>query len=508
MEPTVVIIISVAAVAGVVAAVLASRRGRRRATSTDQDHLRMRAVYPDEREQMPLALQEELKGALLERDNAREQWHEAEKALAAERAEHQTRAQERDKQTTNLQAELQQSRLKRDDILQQLRKAEKELAAERAEHQARVQELAQARKSLDTEFKGLAAGVLRESTQSLLKQAKEQFSNHLQLSDTELAKREKAINNLVLPIQKSLEELGAHTREFEKDRIGAYNRLVSQIKTLQETTGGLSEALRSPNIRGQWAEQELLNILELSGLHQHIDFHPQHTISLADGQLRPDAVVNVPGGLKVIIDAKAPMENYLKAQEADSKEQRDLLLKHATAFSQHAKTLGGRDYAAALAGSPDFVLMFVPADPILDSAMKVQPTLWEDAWQKHRVLIATPGLLLAFLRTVAVAWQQQDMQEHAQEIASLGLELYDRLRVFAGHLEDMGSGLGKALTAYNNGVGSLESRVLVQARRFEDMVAVPDAKTVPKVERIEKVVRPLSAIECQDDERALFQARA
>ncbi len=411
-----------------------------------------------------------------------------------------TRLEERDRQTVALEAELEEARREREEALGDLRTAEAELAAERAAHkarteahEARTEELARARASLDTEFKGLAASVLQDSTDSLLKQAKEHFESHRRLSDAELAKRQQAIDSLVRPIQATLEKLGAHTRDVEKQRIGAYEGLSSQITTLQRVAGSLSEALRSPNIRGQWAEQELGNILELSGLQQHIDYVPQHTVRVAGGRLRPDAVVNIPGGLKVVIDAKAPLENYLKAHEAgDGSEESTLMSRHAEAVSKHASELGKREYAAAVAGSPDFVLMFVPADPILDAAMKVQPTLWEQAWQQHRVLIATPGLLLAFLRTVALAWQQQDMQENAQEIAGLGKELYDRLRVFADHMEDMGVGLGKALAAYNRGVGSLEGRVLTQARRFEDLAAVAGTKITPRLAPVEDVVRPMS----------------
>ena len=389
-----------------------------------------------------------------------------------------------------------EAREQRDEARRDLVAAQMELAAVRADHKARTEELAIAREQLDTQFKGLAAGVLKESTESLLSQAKEQFDSQRQVDAAELEQRKEAIDNLVAPIRESLERLGTHANDIEQKRVGAYERLTTQIASLQRVAGSLSEALRSPNIRGQWAEQELGNILELSGLRQHIDYHPQHTVSVPGGRIRPDAVVNVPGGLKVVIDAKAPLENYLKAHEADNDSQaRELLTSHAAAISRHAKSLGERDYAAAVTGSPDFVLMFVPADPILDAAMKVQPTLWEQVWRDHQVLIATPGLLLAFLRTVALAWQQQDMQENAQGIADLGKELYDRLRVFADHMEDMGTGLGRALAAYNRGVGSLEGRVLPQARRFEDLGATADTRTLPRLAPVEDVVRPLSALE-------------
>ncbi len=404
--------------------------------------------------------------------------------------------EEREREVTQFRDERDEARRERDLARQEFGGAHAELAAVKAAHNARTEELAAAREQLDTQFRGLAAGVLKESTESLLRQAKEQFDSQRQLSAAELEQRKDAIDSMVGPIRESLEKLGTHANEIEEKRADAYGRLTSQIASLQKVAGSLSEALRSPNIRGQWAEQELGNILELSGLQQHISYFPQQTVPVPGSVVRPDAVVSVPGGLKVVIDAKAPLDNYLKAHEAtDDGQERALLTNHATAISKHAKNLGARDYADAVAGSPDFVLMFVPADPILDSAMKVQPTLWEQAWQEHRVLIATPGLLLAFLRTVALAWQQQDMQENAQEIADLGNELYDRLRVFAEHMDDMGTGLGRALAAYNRGVGSFEGRVLPQARRFENLGAVSDSKRIAELSPVEDTVRAVSAPE-------------
>ena len=404
--------------------------------------------------------------------------------------------EEREREVRETRDERDGARRDRDSARRELAEAQAALAAVKADHKARTEELATAREQLDNQFKGLASGVLKESTETLLQQAKEQFDNQRQLSAAELEQRKEAIDSLVGPIRESLEKLGEHANQIEQKRVGAYERLTSQIASLQRVAGSLSEALRSPNIRGQWAEQELGNILELSGLQQHIDYYPQHTVPVPGSVVRPDAVVNVPGGLKVVIDAKAPLENYLKAHEAEGGSQElALLTNHATAISKHAKDLSERDYAAAVTGSPDFVLMFVPADPILDAAMKVRPTLWEQAWREHRVLIATPGLLLAFLRTVALAWQQQDMQKNAQEIADLGRELHDRMRVFAEHMDDMGAGLGRALAAYNRGVGSLEGRVLPQARRFEKLGAVSDTKHIPELDPVEDTVRAMSGPE-------------
>ena len=414
--------------------------------------------------------------------------------------------EERRREVQQVREERDEARRERDSARQDLSAARTELAAAKAGHEARTEELASAREQLDNQFKGLAAGVLKDSTDSLLRQAKAQFETQRQMGAADLDQRRQAIDSLVAPIRESLEKLGTHANDLEQKRVGAYERMTSQIASLQKVAGSLSEALRSPNIRGQWAEQELGNILELAGLRQHVSYHTQQTVPVAGSVVRPDAVVSVPGGLKVVIDAKAPLDSYLKAREAeDDIQQRALLTNHAAAISQHAKTLSQRDYAAAVTGSPDFVLMFVPADPILDAAMKVQPALWEQTWQDHRVLIATPGLLLAFLRTVALAWQQQDMQKNAQRIADLGKELYDRLRVFAEHMHGVGKGLDQALNAYNKGVGSLESRVLPQARRFENLGAVSDAKRIPELGPAEGTVRTMSGLSTPEAEEPEIQ---
>ena len=209
--------------------------------------------------------------------------------------------------------------------------------------------------------------------------------------------------------------------------------------------------------------------------------------------------MRVPGGVQVVIDAKTPLTSYLDACNAeDDKQQEELLGRHARSLIGHARSLGAKKYTEAVTGSPDFTLMFVPADPILDSAMDVSPALWEDAWTKHRVLIATPGLLLAFLRTVALAWQQQALQQNAQEIAGQGMELYKRLRIYAGHVVDVGRSLGRAVDAYNKSIASMEARLLPQARKFEDLgpaAHLAESDKVAAAAKIEAVPRATTAPE-------------
>ena len=271
-----------------------------------------------------------------------------------------------------------------------------------------------------------------------------------------------------------------------------FNQLTPQVGSVDSIAGELRKTLSSPNRRGQWAEQSLTNLLENSGLRENDDYKLQFTIDDGEKRLRPDAVVFMPRGVKVVIDAKAPWDSYQEAHSMTTDEAaRPHLEKHAANLLKRAEDLGNSNYSDAIAGSPDFVLMFVPADPIVDAAMKVQPDLWEQAWRKHKVLIVTPGTLMVFLKTVTLAWQQHEINKNAQQIAALGEELFNRFNVFAGHLKKMGIELGKTVDAYNKGVGSLQSRVLPQARRFQDLGAVARTDQLADPELVADAVREL-----------------
>ncbi|MDE0653344.1 MAG: DNA recombination protein RmuC [bacterium] len=384
----------------------------------------------------------------------------------------------------------------RDEAARERDEADRQLGNLRVEHEARSAEIAKAREDLDTYFKGMAADVLQANSQAFLAQAKEQLAGQSKLSEADLEKRQQAIDALIKPVRENLEKFEKRVNEIEEKRQGAYEGLRTEVGRLQKATGNLGEALRSSQMRGHWGEQQLRNVLELAGMSERIDFFEQLTVGSGDSTGRPDAVVRVPGGAQVVIDAKTPLDSYLEAHNTsdDERRQQELLQAHAGSLLGHARALGGRNYDAAVDGSPDFVVMFVPADPILDSAMDVQPTLWQDAWERHQVLIATPGLLLAFLKTVALAWKEQSLQENARQIADASKELYDRLRIYLDHVAKMGRGLEQAVNSYNAGIGSLDGRVLPQARRLEDL----DAATAKKIAGplpVEGVVRHLSAPE-------------
>ena len=408
---------------------------------------------------------------------------------------------ERDRQLNVALSERDTARTELGEVRDEREAARRELAQVKAGHDARIELLTEAQKQLEIQFKGIADDVTKANSEAFLKQAKEQFESQQKLSEADLKQRQQAIDELVKPVKENLAKFEKQVVEIEKDRKGAYDVLRTQVGQLRDTAQGLSEALRSPQMRGQWGEHQLRNILELSGLSERIDFVEQDTIDLGEGRGRPDAVVHIPGGLEVVIDAKTPLSSYLDAHHADDEQrQSELLDSHAKSLMGHAKTLGDRDYATAVEGSPDFVVMFVPADPILDTAMDVKPTLWEEAWQKHRVLIATPGLLLAFLRTVAVAWQQQDLQENAQRIADGAAGLYASLKTYASHVDDVGKGLKRAVEAYNKSIGSLEGRVLPRARKFESWGVVSGAKQIESADSVESYPRSVAAPELVEAE--------
>ncbi len=411
---------------------------------------------------------------------------------------------ERDQQLSEARDERDAARVERDEVRDERETALRRLAATEAEHEARTEELAKAREELETQFKGIADDVTKANSEAFLKQAKEQFENQKKLSEADLKQRQQAIDELVKPVKENLAKFEKRVNEIEEKREGAYEGLTTQIGQLREATGGLREALRSPQVRGLWGEQTLRNILEVSGMRKHIDFFEQHTVATDDGSVRPDAVVRLPDGVQVVIDAKTPLDSYLEAySEKDEQRQGELLQSHARSLIGHAKVLGDKDYAAAVEGSPDFTVMFVPADPILDAALDVQPTLWDDAWKKHRVLIATPGLLLAFLRTVALAWGQQDIQKDAKKIADGAAALYDSLRVYAGHVSNVGKGLKRAVDAYNDSVGSLERNFLPKARRIEDWGPVSGGKKIEEVAPVEVLPKAVAATELVEAEAVL-----
>ena len=398
------------------------------------------------------------------------------------------RLEERSRQLEEVRAERDRARAELDGVRAELAA----LQSEEAEHRARAAELEKARSQLDTKFKGIAADVLKDNSEELLKQ----IEARQKLSEADLQGRQQAINGMIKPVGEQLAKLEQQVNELDRKREGAYQTLSQQVVDLKDVAGGLRDVLKSSSGRGQWGEQHLRNVLELAGLQDRCDFEEQSTVSGGEGALRPDVVVRLPRGAKVVIDAKTPLQSYQRACEAQDAETRDHNLRcHAESLLSHAKLLGSKAYSGVVTSSLDFVVMYVPSDPILDAAVDVRPGLWDDVWRKHRVLIASPGLLIALLRTVALAWQQQDMRDNAKEIAEIGRDLFSSLKTYAKNVNKLGNGLRQAVGAYNDSVGTLESSLLRRARALTELGAVPSNDEIDQPNLVETNVRPLTKLE-------------
>jgi DNA recombination protein RmuC len=290
----------------------------------------------------------------------------------------------------------------------------------------------------------------------------------------------------------------------ERVRQESYGALQTQVTTLAERAGSLTNALRTPHIRGRWGEAQLRNVVEFAGMVEHCDYVAQATTSTEDGTLRPDLVVRIPGGKHVVIDAKAPLVAYLDAFETSDEAERQLrFADHARQVREHVGKLSAKGYWRQFDTSPDFVVMFLPDESYLRAAHEHDPSLQEYAWASN-VILASPSTLMVLLRTVAMTWQQETIAESAREVSDLGRELYKRLSTMGTHFAKLGRTLGGAVEAYNQTVGSLERQVLPQARRFEQH-GISGIET-PEIQPIERQPRSLAAAELVDPSEAPLEA--
>jgi DNA recombination protein RmuC len=308
----------------------------------------------------------------------------------------------------------------------------------------------------------------------------------------------------VRPLKDSLERMDKQLQSVERVRQESYGALQTQVTTLAERAGSLTNALRTPHVRGRWGEAQLRNVVEFAGMVEYCDYVAQATTSTDDGTLRPDLVVRIPGGKHVVIDAKAPLVAYLDAFETSDEAQRQLrFADHARQVREHVTKLSAKGYWRQFEPSPDFVVMFLPDESYLRAAHEQDPSLQEYAWASN-VILASPSTLMVLLRTVAMTWQQETIAESAREVSDLGRELYKRLSTMGTHFAKLGRTLGGAVEAYNQTVGSLERQVLPQARRFEQHgIAGIEA---PEIQPIERQPRSLAAAELVDPSEPALEA--
>jgi DNA recombination protein RmuC len=305
-------------------------------------------------------------------------------------------------------------------------------------------------------------------------------------------------------VKEGLERLHDQMRDLEQHRVSWQSQLRQQVEdvrhstdTLRRETAALSTALRKPQVRGRWGELHLRKAVEVAGMVSRCDFAEQVSVRNDDGLLRPDLVVNLAGGKSVVVDAKVPLDAFLDATGADSDEERDAhLSRHARQLRQHVDTLGAKAYWRALPATPEFVVLFVPGESFLSAALEAEPGLLEYA-ASRQVVLSTPTTLIALLRTVAYAWTQEALADKARDIHTLGRELYDRIGVMGGHLDKLGRALTGAVTSYNKAVGSLETRVLVSARKFVELEVSAEELSSPAP--VTEAARPLTAAELLEE---------
>src|SRR3954471_6455137 len=352
-------------------------------------------------------------------------------------------------------------------------------------------------------FQALSAAALKTNNEAFLSLAETRLREARTAAAGDIDARKKAIEDLLAPMARTLEQVDRDIKDAERRRVETGAQLMQKIVSLdtagqglRDETRRLTDALKRPGVRGRWGELQLKRVVELAGMIEHCDFMEQHTVQADDeARIRPDVIVRLPGGKRIVIDAKAPLDAYLRALEApDDIARQNLLGEHAKQVRNHISQLSAKSYFEKVASTPEFVVMFLPGEMFFSAALEHDPSLIECGVEK-RVIPASPTTLIALLRAVAYGWQQEAMEDNARKISDLGRQLYDAVRSLGGHFDTLGTRLKSSLEAYNQAVGSLEGNVLVKARRFKDLQAAASGEEIDSLEPVDQVPRMLQAPE-------------
>ncbi len=379
-----------------------------------------------------------------------------------------------------------------------LREENATLRAGHAEADARMALLSDAQTKLSDTFKALSAEVLRNNNQAFLDLAKTTLEKYQDGARSDLGSRQQAIEELVKPLRESLSRVDSSIVDMEKARAAAFAGLSEQVSgllsaqhQLRGETQTLANALRAPAVRGRWGEIQLRRVAELAGMVEHCDFEQQQAVEGEDGTLRPDLIVHLPNRRQIVVDAKVSLKAYLEALDATDETVRVKKLgEHARQVRDHLTKLGGKRYWNQFPNAPEFAVAFLPAETIFSAALEQDPGLIEFG-AEQRVILATPTTLIALLKAVAYGWQQQRVTESARQISALGQTMYERLRNFSAYMEEIRRNLARTVESYNRAAGSLESRVMVSARRFRELGVGGAAEELPRVEQVEVLPRVL-----------------
>lgn len=360
----------------------------------------------------------------------------------------------------------------------------------------KIKLLEEVEKKFTDTFKALSSDALSQNNRSFIELAKSEFARFQEKAKSDLDVKTKSVNDLMMPIKNALTDVDNKLGELEKSRIGAYESLKQQVKDLIDTqnslkaeTCNLAAALKNPAMRGMWGEMQLKRVVEISGMTEHCDFDEQVALVNEETNIRPDMVIYFPAGKNIVVDAKTPFSAYLEALNTSDENQKKILLdKHVQQIRKHVSVLADKKYWSQFKTSPEFVVMFLPGEVFFSTAAERDPTLIEFAMQK-KVIIATPMSLIALLRTIALGWKNESLTQHAHDVVKMGQELYKRLADMSVHILNLGKNINSAVTSYNKTIASLESRVLVTARRFKDLET--QDKNIADLNEIEQPVKQL-----------------